>query len=265
MRLGRFRRLGVASIAFIAAVSGLVTATAEVSAAVAVKAVPAAAALKPVVGRLSPASGPTAGGWRVTVTGQHFTKVTRVDFGSSAGRSLKVLSGTELVVTTPEHAPGRVDVRVVTASGTSAVAAAGRFSYIAPPAITKVSPAQGPTKGGSQVTITGSSFIRVTKVTFGGVKATIDKSLSPTVLLVTAPAGTAGQVDIRVSTAYGISASAAAGHFRYIAPKEALTWTGPHRVDGDGVGDLDSAGCLTPTDCFAIDAAGKMTTWNGST
>jgi hypothetical protein len=214
MRLSRFVQSGVAVVAV---VTSLVTATAEVSIA-APAAVPAAAAPRPVVSKLSLTSGPVTGGVRVTVTGRYFTKVTKVVFGSSPGKSLKVLSGTELEVTAPGHPAGTVNVEVVAKAGRSKAVTADRFTYIAAPVIRAVSPARGSTEGGTLVTITGSNFIRVTRVTFGGKRARIGTPSSPGSLRVTAPAGTAGQVDIRVSTAYGTSAVVTADHYKYVAP-----------------------------------------------
>jgi hypothetical protein len=215
MRLSRFVQSGVAVVAVAAS---LMTATAEVSIAAPPAAVPAAAAPRPVVGKLSLTSGPVAGGVRVTVTGRYFSKVTKVVFGSSAGKSLKVLSGTRLEVTAPGHPAGAVNVEVVAKAGTSKAVTADRFTYILAPVIRAVSPAQGSTTGGTRVTITGSNFTRVTKVTFGGKQAKIGVPSSPGSLRVTAPAGTAGQVDIRVSTAYGTSAAVTADHYTYVAP-----------------------------------------------
>ena len=214
MRLSRFAQSGVAVVAV---VTSLMTATAEVSIA-APAAVPAAAAPRPVVSKLSLRSGPVTGGVRVTVTGRYFTKVTKVVFGSSAGKSLKVLSGTELEVTAPAHPAGTVNVEVVATAGRSKAVTADRFTYVAAPVIRAVRPARGSTEGGTRVTITGSNFIRVTKVTFGGKRARIGTPSSPGSLRVTAPAGTSGQVDIRVSTAYGTSAVVTADRYKYVAP-----------------------------------------------
>ena len=214
MRLSRFVALGTAVVTV---VTSLMAATAAVSVAAPPATVPAAAAPRPVVSKLSLTSGPVGGGVRVTVTGRYFTKVTKVVFGSSAGKSLKVLSGTKLEVTAPGHPAGVVNVRVVAKAGTSKAVTADRFTYIAAPVISKVSPAQGSAKGGTRVTITGSNFIRVTKVTFGGRQAKIGAHSSHGSLSVTAPAGTAGRVDIRVSTAYGTSAAVTADKFTYQA------------------------------------------------
>lgn len=206
-------------VAMAAIVTSLMTATAGASIAAPPTAAPAATtAHRPVVSKLSLTSGPVAGGVRVTVTGRYFTKVTKVVFGSSAGKSLKVLSGTKLEVTAPGHRPGTVNVEVVAKAGTSKAVTADRFTYIAAPVISKVSPAKGPTKGGTRVTIAGAHFLHVTKVTFGGKPAKISAPSSPGSLTVTAPAGTAGQVDIRATTAYGTSAAVTADHYRYVAP-----------------------------------------------
>ena len=214
MRLTRSVRSGAAAVAV---AIGLMTATAAVSIAAPPAASPAAAP-RPVVSKLSLTSGPVAGGVRVTVTGRYFTKVTKVTFGSSAGKSLKVLSGTKLEVTAPGHSAGTVNVEVAAKAGTSKAVTADRFTYIAAPVITKVSPARGPTTGSTRVTITGANFIRVMKVTFGGKPAKISAPSSPGSLTVTAPAGTPGQVDIRVTTAYGTSRVVKADHYKYVAP-----------------------------------------------
>ena len=218
MRLTRFAQSGVALVAVAAVATSLMTATAEVSVAAPSAAAPAAAAPRPAVSKLSLTSGPVAGGVRVTVTGRHFTKVTKVVFGSSAGKSLTVLSGTKLEVTAPGHPAGTVNVEVVAKAGRSKAVTADRFTYVAAPVIRTVSPAQGSTAGSTRVTITGSNFTRVTKVTFGGRQAKIGAPSSPGSLPVTAPAGTAGQVNIRVSTAYGTSAAVTADHYTYVAP-----------------------------------------------
>ncbi|TVZ07331.1 hypothetical protein EAS64_08595 [Trebonia kvetii] len=125
MRLSRFVPLGTAVVTV---VTSLLAATAAVSVAAPPAAVPAAAPW-PVVSKLSLTSSPVAGGVRVTVTGRYFTKVTKVTFGSSAGKSLKVLSGTKLEATAPGHPAGAVNVRVVAKAGTSKAVTADRFTY----------------------------------------------------------------------------------------------------------------------------------------
>ena len=62
---------------------------------------------------------------------------------------------------------GTVDVRVTTPAGTSAVVTADRYTYVAAPAITSLSPTTGPAAGGTTVTITGSGFNGASAVNFG--------------------------------------------------------------------------------------------------
>src|SRR6266851_160456 len=134
MRLTRSIQSGVAAVAV---ATSVMTATAAVSIAAPPPAAPAAVAHRPVVSKLSLTSGPVTGGVRVTVTGRYFTRVTKVVFGSSAGKSLKVLSGTKLEVTAPAHPAGTVNVGVAAKAGTSKAVTADRFTYVAAPVISK--------------------------------------------------------------------------------------------------------------------------------
>jgi hypothetical protein len=67
------------------------------------------------------------------------------------------------------------------------------------------------------VSITGTNFTNgTTKVTFGSTQETNFTVNSPTLILIPAPAGTAGVVDdITVTTAAGTSATSSADHYTY--------------------------------------------------
>ena len=69
------------------------------------------------------------------------------------------------------------------------------------PVITSISPTSGPTKGGSSITITGTDLSDAS-VTFAGVAATVTSNTS-TSITVTNPAGTAGALDVAVTTSAG--------------------------------------------------------------
>jgi alpha-tubulin suppressor-like RCC1 family protein len=86
----------------------------------------------PVVSVVSVTTGPVAGGVKVTVKGSGFTHVKKVLFGRAVGTQLHVLSAKTLTVTAPAHAAGRVDVRVVSAYGTSKVKGVDRFTFVPP-------------------------------------------------------------------------------------------------------------------------------------
>ena len=171
----------------------------------------------PTVTAVSPKSGPTAGGTTVVITGTGFTGATAVTFGATASTSFTVNTATQITATSPAHAPGTVDVRVTTAGGTSATSATDQYTYIAAPMVTAVSPSSGPTAGGTTVVITGANFSAATAVTFGGTPAigyTIDAN---TQITATSPAGSAGTVDVRVTTPGGTSATSQASQYNYLA------------------------------------------------
>lgn len=87
------------------------------------------------------------------------------------------------------------------------------------PTITSISPASGPTAGGTAVTINGNNFTGLTgasAVKFGGSNATSYTVNSATQIVATAPPG-AGTVDVTVTTPGGTSATSTADQFTYIA------------------------------------------------
>lgn len=86
------------------------------------------AAVIPTISAITPNSGLIAGGTTLTITGTGFFGVTAVNFDGVAGTSLDVLSDTSLMITTPAHAAGAVDVVVQTAAG-SATEASG-YTYV---------------------------------------------------------------------------------------------------------------------------------------
>ena len=83
----------------------------------------------PSVTSLKPASGTRKGGTKVTIHGKNFTGTTTVLFGKKKGTKVKVVSSTEITVTSPAGT-GTVHV-VVTATGgsSSSTSAAGKFTY----------------------------------------------------------------------------------------------------------------------------------------
>lgn len=75
-----------------------------------------------------PASASPAGGTRLTIRGTGLGQTCTVMFGGLAGTSVSV-SGHDLLVTTPPHPPGAVDVRV--SCGDQRAAVSGGFTFMA--------------------------------------------------------------------------------------------------------------------------------------
>ncbi len=109
--------------------------------------------------------------------------------------------------------------------GASATSNSALLTVNALPTVTSVSPASGPSTGGTYVTITGSNFIGVTAVRFGATAATGFTVNSSTQITATSPAGAAGTVDIRVTTAGGTSVTSVADQFTYSAAQQTQTIT----------------------------------------
>jgi hypothetical protein len=87
-------------------------------------------------------------------------------------------------------------------------------SQAVPVVVTGIAPSSGPTAGGIPVTITGSGFTSATAVDFGTVAATnVVVNSAGTQITATSPAGTAGTVDVTVTTPGGSSASSSADKF----------------------------------------------------
>ncbi|MBN1630807.1 MAG: IPT/TIG domain-containing protein, partial [Thermoleophilia bacterium] len=85
------------------------------------------------------------------------------------------------------------------------------------PTITGLSPATGPTVGGTEVTISGTEFVGVTGVSFGSTPATSYTVDTDTQITASSPARDPGVVQVRVSAAGGSSQDTAADDFTYVA------------------------------------------------
>jgi M6 family metalloprotease-like protein len=158
--------------------------------------------VSPTITTLTPAAG--VAGTVVTITGSGFVKnATSVTFDGISASGVTVVTGATLTATAPAHAPGAVTVSVTTPNGTASLA--GGFTYGGqPPTLASISPARGATTGGTQVTLTGSSFVSSgTSVTFGGAPATSVSVTNSALLTAISPAHAAGLVAVGVSTAAG--------------------------------------------------------------
>jgi hypothetical protein len=79
---------------------------------------------QPSIIDVSPSQGSTAGGNSVLITGTNLGSATAVLFGDTPATSFSVSKG-QITATAPKHAAGVVDVQVVTANGTAALAGNG--------------------------------------------------------------------------------------------------------------------------------------------
>lgn len=120
------------------------------------------------------------------------------------------------------------------------------------PAVTAVSPAQGPEVGGSTVVITGGPFRvggvgGVTAVSFGGVPAASFSVDSDTQITAVAPAQTARTVDVTVTNDNGTSVVSAADQFTYTALAPTISTLTP----ASGVSSGGTTVVITGTHLFS--------------
>jgi hypothetical protein len=77
---------------------------------------------------------------------------------------------------------------------------------VAAPTLTGINPNQGPTAGGTNVTVTGTNFTASSTVQIGGVAAANVSFVSSTSLTATTPANAAGPANVSVTTVGGTGA-----------------------------------------------------------
>jgi hypothetical protein len=162
----------------------------------------------------------------VTIAGTNLANATQVTFGTASVSTFVSDTSTSIKVVAPASAAGSVNVTVKTAGGTSATSTATKYTYIAPPAITSVSPSAGPIAGKTTVTIRGSGFYPGASVTFGGTAATGVVVENAYTMTPVSPAHAAAVLDIVATTAYGASQTSAADKFTYL-PVPTVTGISP--------------------------------------
>ncbi len=158
----------------------------------------------PVITSFTPTEGPTRGGSLVRLRGKFFSDTSAVTFGS-AGAALSFSSrndNTLVALTPPTDTAGPVNITVTASGGTTTTT--DSFTYIFQPSILAVSPAEGPTTGGTEVIIGGEYLSNATAVNFGGTIVSPPYTANnDTSITLNSPAGSAGTVAIAVRTAGG--------------------------------------------------------------
>jgi hypothetical protein len=155
----------------------------------------------PTVTSVTPAEGTSLGKTAVKIKGTGYVEGATVTIGSKA-TEVKVVSETEITAKTPSHVAGEYEVVITEASGV--VSSGGpKFTYIAPPTITSITPSEGSKEGGTVVKIKGTGFVEGATVTIGS-KATEVVVVSETEITAKTAAG-AGKDEVVVTDSRGAS------------------------------------------------------------
>ncbi|NEI69225.1 autotransporter domain-containing protein [Rhizobium lusitanum] len=140
----------------------------------------------PTVTALSPATGPTAGGTSVTLTGTGFTGATAVHFGATNAPGFSVNSDSSITVSSPSGSAGTVNVTVTNPGGTSTTGAANQFTY--------VSPVTATTAIASKAATQARAVSAFTPVTGSGGTAPLTYSISPALPAGLSVSGSSGTI-----------------------------------------------------------------------
>ncbi|NNN20657.1 MAG: hypothetical protein HKL80_01470 [Acidimicrobiales bacterium] len=111
--------------------------------------------------------------------------------------------------------------------------------------VSSLTPSQGPIAGGTSVAISGVGFSGATAVNFGSTPATSFSVTSDTSITATSPASPAGNVDVTVVTASGVSPLGVGDTFGFVAWN--ITNSYPAVVT-----DVLAIACPSSTNCYAV-------------
>jgi hypothetical protein len=210
----------------------------------------------PVVGGVSPRSGPTVGGTNVQIFGSGFTGATQLSFGTATlmpcspsvfGPCFNVNGDNFMSANSPPGAAGPpVNITVTVGAVTSAAGNADQFNYVAPgaPMVDAVVPGHGTAGGGTGVQILGSGFTGATQVAFGaatippcgsGFFGTCFNVNGDNAIFTKSPPGPVGAIEVRVTNGAGTSATNAFDAFVYdpIGPP-VVSGVSPHAGSATG-------------------------------
>jgi uncharacterized membrane protein len=203
---------------------------------------------------LTTATGSTAGGTSVTITGTGFVigdTTTSVAFGTKAATNVVVVSATQITVTSPSGSAGSVNVTVTDAGGTSN---SKTFTYGAPPTITSASGLD--ILGLSTITFTGTNLGGAVSIELGLSPGTIESDSSTTLVATTSQLlGILGSLTATITTPYG---TATYGLSSLLSFTKSSSHSTPAQLDSDVVSSGPSGS--TPITVVAVNAKGSLIT-----
>ena len=125
----------------------------------------------PTVTGIAPANGPSSGGTPVIITGTAFQSGATATIGGVALTGVTVTGDTTLTGTSGAHVPSTGNAVMVFNPDSQSATCTCTYTYDPAPAptVTSISPANGPSAGGTAVTITGTDFQPGANATIGGI------------------------------------------------------------------------------------------------
>jgi len=155
---------------------------------------------------VNPPEGKAGGGEWAVINGHGFAEGVHVVFGNAPmdPAGIFVIDDTQIQLTTPPHETGLVDITVSLPGDAPKTATLHKgFLYYNDVIVTKVDPPQGPTAGGTAISIHGSGFTGDCQVLVGGKQALNVQLVSDDTVTAITPPGTFGSVPVHVINARG--------------------------------------------------------------
>jgi hypothetical protein len=213
----------------------------------------------PDVSELLPPRGPAGEETAVTILGTGFLDEagTEVFFGD-APAAIQAIFADRIEATAPALPEGAVSVEVRHPLQDDGIPRTFIYSALL---IVGMDPADGPVSGGNVVIVDGRGFeSELPTLTFGGIAAPSVVRLSETLLEVTVPEGTAGDVDV-VLTLPGGDAAVLPGGYRY-NPTPCVEEVRPGGGPVEGGNVVSVIGCdFLPADDLAVTFGGVPAPW----
>lgn len=174
----------------------------------------------PTITSLLPNRGSTKGHTNVIINGTNFQSGIAVRFGDVAALDVDRTSANNLIAETPPQAAGVVNVVVTNPDGQSATRNSA-YTYVEPePQVLSVSPDNGPTAGGTNITVHGVDFKSGATVKIGSRSALNVVFLSATTLSAVTPIGPADVMSTKSEDVTVTNPDARSG-----TNDNAFTWT----------------------------------------
>lgn len=193
----------------------------------------------PTISNIVDDFGPDVGGKEVTIFGDNFTWPPEVVFGDAQVdiSDITIDDSQTMIVVTPPHAPGFVDVTVINPDDQQAVLING-FEYIdtsGDPAITNLNPNSGAASGGTLVDISGTNLgdvMGTVKFTSGSTDEYANITLwTNTLVRILTPSSASGIVaDVSVITDGGFETNTLSYTYTSVTAPKSVTYYSPSKL-----------------------------------
>jgi hypothetical protein len=159
----------------------------------------------PIVATINPNNGPASGGQPVTIGGLNFGPTVNVTIDGALATNISVTGTTTITLLTPsaQTGIGTKDV-IISSTENGVLTVTNGYTYNATPAASgPINPNNGPTSGGTPITITGSGFVAPVTVNIGGTPATgVVVTSTTTVTAITPARPSPGTVNVTVTSSF---------------------------------------------------------------